>query len=217
MSPVETAATRGPSSTAWPPPASIPPSWARPAEEVAGDKSRGAGRAPWLLLVALLGLFVLVAAPQLTALRTGPSPRSLLPTPAPVPLAEVPPPAPVETIIAAAAPPPIASAPEPVLQRTAALAPEDDDAVPGDPVAVKPNTGPPRDEAAHRRAGVLLRAAQRAAKAGDSEKARAFAEDAVDKDPRCGECWGTVAFLRRQSGDLEGSRAARRQARLLAP
>ncbi|MDP2340561.1 MAG: hypothetical protein Q8O67_06370 [Deltaproteobacteria bacterium] len=189
------------SSSSAPAAGSIPLSWARPAEDVSDDVPSGS-RAPFVIVLVLaIAIAGVVAVGQ--AMTAAPPPSVTAPVEAPV----------------AALPAPITSAPEPAANRviTAPVAPEDDDGVAAaDPVAA-PVVAAPIDDADRKRARVLLRAARFAAKDGDFDRASALAEDAVDKDPRCAECWATVAFLRKRAGDLDGFSAARLQARALAP
>ena len=196
---------------------SIPLSWVQPAEDVSADVAAGS-RIPAVVIVVALALIVIaalwVAQDQLDAWRGEGR-------------AEVAPPTDLQASAATPSPPTpsISNAPEPGAGRApVAVAPEDDDAVaapePAETAAVvdaADSPAGPIDEAARKRARVLLRAARFAAKDGDYDKASALAEDAVDTDPRCAECWATVGFLRKRAGDLDGFQAARLQARALAP
>ena len=205
MSPEEPGAA-SPASTG-----SIPPSWARPAEDVSADVVASSRVPVALVLLLLVGLAV--AGVVISKRRAGVSPV--------VPLVTATTATTTTTLPAVVPPlPPLSRAAEPLIDR--GIAPEDDDAVAPVAVVAVVDAGSdlgsaPIDDASRKRARVLLRAARFAAKAGDYDKANALAQDAVDKDPRCAECWSTVAFLRRKVGDLEGFRAARLQARALAP
>ncbi len=186
---------------------SIPLSWARPAEDVTADTGKGTGfSAPGLVVGFLIAVVVAgVAFSQLIVPLRNPKP--------PTPQALTPP------IEKAPEPPkPIEKAPEPATPNPQ-IAPEDDDTVAGAVAGApkQPTAADATNEASKKQAQATLRAARIAARDGDDAKAAALAEDAVDKDPRCFECWSTLAFLRGKLGDTDGQRAAKMQARALAP
>lgn len=190
---------------------SIPLSWARPAEDVTHDVEKGGASAG----VFVVGFLVVVVVAGLLFSQLIVPLRGRAPAPAPtvttaLPTTPPPPPRPIQAPIEA--PKPIDEAPEPATPNPA-IAPEDDDAVAG----AEKKAAEPTTEAQKKRAQAILRAARLAARDGDDAKAAALAEDAVDKDPRCFECWSTLAFLRGKLGDADGQRAAKMQARALAP
>lgn len=228
------------------PTGSIPLSWARPAEDVTALPAP-ASKAPTVAVVVVLLLAAGVCLAVVSGVGPGSAGGStslMLPPPvvAPPRQALPEPPSPKTTTATTAttlpppttpatAPAPIAAAPEPAVANPA-IAPEDDDAVTGRAVPdasrdAVPDAGadgvaaasavPVIDEARRLRAQVFLKAARQAAKKGDEMRALHLAEDAIDKDPRCYECWQTVSLLRKRAGDVEGARIATRTARALAP
>ena len=206
------------------PTGSIPLSWARPAEDVSADVDKSAG--PNNVVIAVVVAALVVVGVVVLSRAGGPTSPTTSPTTPPTTpsVTETRPPKPPPTT-----PVPIDKAPEPA-QANAAIAPEDDDAVADLAKKNAPNAAAPATpaknsaansttttEAQKKLAQAALKACRLAARDGDNAKAVALAEDAVDADPRCYECWSTLAFLRGKLGDAEGQRAAKMQARALKP
>ncbi len=69
--------------------------------------------------------------------------------------------------------------------------------------------------AARARARQLIQRARVLAKGGKVPEAHTVAEQAVVADPDCGECWKTVALLRKKTGDRAGATIAKARATAL--
>jgi hypothetical protein len=198
------------------PTGSIPLSWARPAEDVSADVDAAGTGVPVAAVVAFI--VVAIAAGLVLARRVVPEPSASTPSASTSSASTSPPssastsspssPSSPPTPPASSAPTPTPP-PQPVLPAAAldpTVAPEDDDTL-----------AAPLDAAAKKAAQLSLKKARLAARDDDNAKAIALVEDAVAKDPRCYECWSTLAFLRGKVGDVEGQRVAKRQARALKP